>query len=170
MVTRKGTTVASGLARARVVAAELSANTDALNDGLARVEAALAPLGVDASIETTDDAVRSMGYGTALSFEKHGNRWGLFYAKGLTSEAGTWTPQRLLTCPKVVRLLAIDHLPELIETVVRRAEEQNRMIASSLEKLHGLLAAIEPDVFEIRNPSRFAFVDEDEPDVPALRP
>jgi hypothetical protein len=150
-----------------VVAAELNANTDALNEGLARVEEALAPLGVDASVDITDDAVRSMGYGTALSFEKHGNRWGLFYAKGLAAEVGTWTPQRLLTCPKVVRLVAIDHLPELIETIVLRAEQQNRMMASSLEKLNGLLATIEPDIFDSRKtpaPTRFAFVDEDERD------
>jgi hypothetical protein len=111
-----------------------------------------------------------MGYGTSLSFDKHGNKWGLYYATGLASEVGNWTPQRLLTCAKVVRLIAIDYLPELIDALVMRAEQQNRMVASSLAKLNGLLATIEPDLFEITRPERLAsavdetfFVEEEGP-------
>ena len=105
------------------VSVALKEQADDLNASLEAIEAELAPLAVEVSVPMETPAP---GKALLLSFRKHYRRWriclGAFSASALPSEGAEFYP--LAEASRRKRIIAIGHLPTLIDAVITQADEQ----------------------------------------------
>jgi hypothetical protein len=137
------------LQRARRIAPEVAAATDAVNGALERVEQALTSLnlGVTAAVELEPCRSSMDGWEQYLCFRKDGSTWRLLLESGpMGGDADDYSESPLLNASKEVRLKAIERLPALVDKLVEVAEKhvsQLRAAATKAEALAELLAEAE---------------------------
>lgn len=133
------------LQRARRVAPQLAAATDAVNDALECVEQALATLnlGVTASVNLDPNPSARDDWQQYLRFGKDGSAWRLMLESGPDSgDAEDWSQSPLLSASKEVRVGAVERLPALVDKLVEVAEEQVGRFRAAASKAQALAAAI----------------------------
>lgn len=138
-------TLGASLARARQVGAKLASATDKLNASLSAIESELAAmgLGVTASVVmqkiSYDD--RPWSFLKCLGFGKLNREWKLFYECG-DDDGDEWDSTPLLNASREIRLMAVDHLPALIDELVKTAEGEIAGVAAKATELEKLAAAV----------------------------
>ena len=144
--------LSAALSRARKAADNLGPTTDQLTETIAKIERALTEqrFGVTASVALKSEArVDEDGndFGaelTLLAFRKEGKNWKLMIESGVVGdEPDAWHSMPLLSASRELRLLAVDHMHELVDGLADRAEEQVEEVERRRAKAEALLAKLQ---------------------------
>ena len=131
--------LADSLAMLQCHAASLNAARDALSAVISGIGQRLRDIGLGiggwVDIATTKEVVRQLGY------SKHGGNWHLLLREAklpdkLPDKQTTWT---FCEGPVWMRIEAVGRIPELLDTLVQRAEEQERLLKLKTLQALGIL-------------------------------
>jgi hypothetical protein len=128
----RGERLADRLERARSAGAVLAKSTDELNRKIAAVEKALCALGLGASVIVEMTLGENPTDRAQLQFRKWGNDWGLYVHRGGKMLA-------LQNTSRDLRLIAVDHLKELIDALIEKIDESARHVQERVTKLDDLI-------------------------------
>jgi hypothetical protein len=128
----RGERLADRLERARNAGAVLAKSTDDLNRKIAAVEKALCALGLGVSVLVEITLGESPPERAQLQFRKWGNDWGLYVHRGGKMVA-------LQNTSRDLRLIAVDHLKDLIDALIEKIDENARHVQERVTKLDDLI-------------------------------
>ncbi len=141
-----GLAFASRLLQARQLAASFASATDELNAALLEAEGAFAELrlGVSASvlIDSGDIEGSNTRWVQFLAFCKTGRGWKLLIQNGPDDDYESLSSNPVCDTSRETRLVAAKHLPQLLEELIKAAEEAYQDVRSSTEDVKGLVHAI----------------------------
>jgi len=140
--------LASALDRARVAGAKLGAVTDKLNRSLEEIETELANLNLGVTAKVRMEVVQFEHYDVIrnIRFGKFNQEWRLLYESGPEDDEENWSSGPLLNASREIRLLAIDHLPALIEELVRTAETEISTVTAKVNEVESLARLVKMGV------------------------
>jgi hypothetical protein len=128
----RGTRLADRLEQARNAGAVLARSTDELNRKIAAVEKALCALDLGVSVTVEITLGETPLERAQLQFRKWGNDWGLYIHRSGKMLA-------LQNTSRDLRLIAVDHLKELIDALIEKIDENARHVQERVKKLDDLI-------------------------------
>ena len=146
--TKSGTDFTVRLAHARQLSSRFAAATDALNVALADAEKALTELGlgVSASVliasEDFEDGDTPYTYASYLTFCKTGKTWRLQVESGPDDDPAHFSSSPVCDTSRETRLLAAKHLPELLDSLIGRAEAELQEVEANANAVKSLVQTI----------------------------
>jgi prefoldin subunit 5 len=133
--------LAEGLARVRSLADEMNSATDELNNSFREIESIIANLnlGVTASVQIDGDEFST--WVACLSFAKEQQAWRLLYESGEDEES--WKAVPLVNASRAVRLMAVDHLEELVQELIKTAANEVEKVRAKTQTVKDLSATLQ---------------------------
>jgi len=127
-------------ARLRNAKESLSAGYDRLNAQWADAEKTLRAVNLSQAVwasfkgetQESDDGMYSHDFEHCLAFLKQDGEWRICYAVGEVSDPDSFSPRPVMDCSVEIRMMALDGLPKLLETVVEKAEVESSKIEVAL--------------------------------------
>lgn len=116
----------SRIAEARYLAGKLEEATERLNETLKRAEKAIVDMGINvyAEVEMLPPEDAQRGISMRLAYERHEGRWRLVIVTGMGATS-------LLKASRHSRIEAAKHMDQLIEAIIREAEQWGADLAEA---------------------------------------
>ncbi|MCA0380510.1 MAG: hypothetical protein LCH36_13955 [Actinobacteria bacterium] len=135
------------LERGQRATERLGPATDELTEILAQIERTLAArkLGIERRVVLEEGRVEDTDDGplytptTFLAFRKDGKTWRFMIQRGIDNDPDSWSSAPLINASREDRLMSVDHLPDLIEALVRGAEEEIAKVETKRSAAKGIL-------------------------------